>query len=405
MAVAKLTKTIVEGMGKGERIWDTAVGGFGVRRQTTDAAWYLLRYTNRATGQQRTISIGRHGSPWTVDSARTEARRLLGLVASGRDPLAEKQQQRDERKRPKPAETTFGEAAEAYIAAKMGSWKPGSAIQIKHHLRKLSKPLHHFALSEINRRRVADVLAQIQANSGPIARNRTRTSISAMFTWLDMEGRLPEGLANPASGTARAEEAPSRERVLTRSELAEVWAALPDDHVGDVLRLLILTGQRRNEIAKLRWSEIDFDKALIVLPPARTKNKRTHELPLVPQALAILQRRAVQGNGARTNDGRVFEPIGWGARKIKLDAAILAKRRGLEPKAKPMPHWIIHDLRRTAATGMADLGVLPHIIEAILNHVSGHKGGVAGIYNRARYEEPMREALAKWGAHVEVMLT
>jgi integrase len=188
-----------------------------------------------------------------------------------------------------------------------------------------------------------------------------------------------------------------RDRVLSNTELAEVWAALPQDHLGDIVRLLILTGQRRDEIAKLRWSEIDFDKGLIVLPPARTKNKRTHELPLSPQALAILRHWAKQPSSIGANDVQVFERVGWAARKIKLDDAILAKR------TKPMSHWQIHDLRRTCATGLAELGVLPHVIECVLNHLSGFRSGVAAIYNRNRYATEMRDALQRWADHIEAL--
>src|SRR5262249_49024631 len=155
-------------------------------------------------------------------------------------------------------------------------------------------------------------------------------------------------------------------------------------------------------------SEIDFDRGLIVLPPARTKNKREHQLPIAPQVKEILQRRIngaaatnlhngkLNGNGkSRGNDVGVFGVNGfsiggWHDPKVSLDRRV--------PLPKP---WRLHDLRRTAATMMAELGVLPHIIEAILNHVSGHKAGVAGIYNRARYENEMREALELWANKVD----
>jgi integrase len=132
------------------------------------------------------------------------------------------------------------------------------------------------------------------------------------------------------------------------------------------VRLLILTGQRREEIGRLRWSEIT--EATIRLPPERTKNKRQHEIPLAPQAQAIIKRQSRQGEF-------VFGKAGftqWTDAKAALD-----RRVALEP-------WRLHDLRRTCATGMAELGVLPHLIEAVLNHVSGHKAGIAGVYNRAR---------------------
>jgi integrase len=401
MAVAKITKTLVDGLAPGALVWDTEIVGLGVRRQTTERKHYVLRYPipQRGTTKQRIMSIGRHGN-LTVDEARINAKKLLGLVASDRDPLIERRLA----KKPKPAETSFAKAVEDYIAAKLDEWKPGTAVQVTHHLRALAKPLHPLAIGAITRTEVAEALKKIQRDSGPVARNRTRTSLSALFKWLDQMGRVPDG-TNPAAGTAIVDEGHSRDRVLSHAELAEVWAALGDDHVSDIVRLLILTGQRRDEITKLRWSEIDFDKALLTLPPARTKNKRTHELPLAPQALAILRRWANREGEERSgaNDARVFDPVGWDPRKKKIEAAILAKSRAVDPKAKPMPHWTLHDLRRTAATGMAQLGVLPHVVEAVLNHLSGFRSGVARIYNRNSYLPEMRAALELWAAHVRKM--
>jgi integrase len=153
------------------------------------------------------------------------------------------------------------------------------------------------------------------------------------------------------------------------------------------VRLLILTGQRRAEIGGLRWSEIDFERGLIVLPPERNKNNRQHELPMSTQVRAILERQP------RRNEfvwGRRW--LSWGNPKASLDRQL-----------NGMSDWRLHDLRRSAATQMAELGVLPHIIEAILNHVSGHKSGVAGIYNRARYADEMRFALQRWADRVDAL--
>jgi integrase len=257
--------------------------------------------------------------------------------------------------------------------------KPQAYGMVTRHLRKHAKPLHTLALAEIDRRTIAQVLAGVERNAGPIARNRVRTTLSAFFSWLVREGLLD---TNPVAGTGKANEGPSRDRVLTQSELAQVWHAATGTF-GDIIRLLLLTGQRRNEIGFLRWSEVDFGRGMIVLSPERTKNKLKHELPLAPQALAILQKRQRQGD-------HVFREFNWYRGKLALDARL----KGVVP-------WRIHDLRRTCATGMAELGVQPHIIEAVLNHVSGHKAGVAGIYNRARYEGEMRSALSAWANHID----
>jgi len=191
--------------------------------------------------------------------------------------------------------------------------------------------------------------------------------------------------ANPVQGTAKAAESGPRERVLTEAELRKLWAALGQNWYSDIVRLLLLTGQRREEIGALAWSEIDFDRGMIVLAPVRTKNSRHHELPLSRQALAILQRQPRRDFLFSRRKGFA----NWVRPKAALD-----KHLGIAS-------WRLHDLRRTCATGMAELGVQPHIIEAVLNHASGHKGGVAGIYNRASYSEPMREALQRWADHLQ----
>jgi integrase len=188
------------------------------------------------------------------------------------------------------------------------------------------------------------------------------------------------------AGTGRADEAHSRDHVLTDQELSAVLKALGQDQFSNIVRLLVLTGQRRNEIGGLRWSEVDFDRGLIVLPPARTKNKRAHELPMSKQVRAILDR---QPRRSEFVWGRRW--TSWSNGKDDLDQLLSTSIRD----------WRLHDLRRTAATMMAELSILPHIIEAILNHVSGHRAGVAGIYNRARYETEMRQALQRWADHVE----
>jgi integrase len=392
MALGKITKTTVDRLQPGEWLWDAdhreVVKGFGARRQI-DGIYYYLRF--RLNGRQHIKSIGRHGSPYAPDTARTKAKEKLGKVAAGADPFAEEAKVR--------AAETFGNEAKRYLARKKTAMKPRAYSEVERHLVSHAKPLHRARLAEIDRRAVAVRLAEIETASGPVARNRVRSSLSAFFAWAITEGFIE---LNPVAGTAKAEESGTRDRVLSEAELAEVWAALEDDQFGDIVRLLILTGQRREEIGSLRWSEVDFERGLIVLPPARTKNKRLHEIPLSPLARAIIKqqprsRDLVFGYGKGGFSG-------WSDCKAGLDQRLLDLRRDANHKAKPMPDWHLHDLRRTAATVMADkLGVLPHIIEAVLNHVSGHRAGVAGVYNRARYESEMREALQRWAQHVEAI--
>jgi integrase len=372
----------IEALAPGSYVSDAIVQGFGVRRQK-DGAYYYLRF--RRNGSQYMKSIGRHGSPWTPDTARARAKQLLGLAVGGDDPFA----------KPVAAET-FGAEVERYLSKQHAALKPRTYVELERHLRRDCSPLARLRLTEIDRRCIALRLAEVETASGPTARNRVRSSLSAFFNWTVREGLLD---ANPVTGTARADERGSRDRVLTQAELAEIWAALPQGDFGEIVRLLLLTGQRREEIGGLRWSEIE--RGLMVLPPDRTKNLRQHEVPLSRQALAILERQPKRkGRDFIFGIGEAGFS-GWSKCKERLDEALLTARRKTNRKAKPLPDWRLHDLRRTCATGMAELGVQPHIIEAVLNHISGHKAGVAGIYNRARYEAEMREALQRWADHVE----
>jgi integrase len=348
-------------------LWDTAVTGFGARPQT-NGVFYYVRY--RHNGAQIVKSIGRHGA-LTPDTARNKAKQLLGLVAGGYDPFAQAL-----------AGEGFATSIDRYLERKRASLKPNSIRETERYLRNHSAPLHRFRLDEIDRRKVAALLAQIETSSGPIARNRLRATLSAFFAWAIQEGLVE---TNPLQGTGKANEG-SRERILTPTEIRALWAALAADPFSEVIRLLLLTGQRRVEIGKLTWSEVD--REMIVLPAARTKNSRQHEVPLSRQALAMLERQPRRNATDFIFGGWGFN---WTKGKAKLD-----RRLRIAP-------WTLHDLRRTCATGMAELGIQPHVIESVLNHVSGHKAGVAGIYNRSKLIEPMREALQRWADHVEAI--
>jgi len=347
-------------------LWDTHVTGFGARRQT-NGTFYYVRY--RHDGQQTVRSIGRHG-PWTPDTARARAKQLLGTVAGGIDPFAQAL-----------SGEGFPAAVDRYLERKR-SLK--SRRETERYLRNHSAPLHKLRLDQIDRRKIAVLLGDVETSCGPVSRNRLRSNLSAFFAWCLTEGLLD---SNPVAGTAKADEGGSRERVLTPDELRKLCSALGNDEFSNVVRLLLLTGQRRNEIGKLAWSEVDLARKMIVLSPARTKNSRQHELPLSAQALAI-----IEGLPRRNSSDFLFAKRGftnWDGAKQEVDG-----RAGIAP-------WRLHDLHRTMATGLGELGILPHVIEPALNHVSGAKAGVAGVYNRSKLIDSVRDALQRWADHIE----
>ena len=234
---------------------------------------------------------------------------------------------------------------------------------------------------------VAAELRTISKERGAFAADRGRSTLSAFFGWAIGEGIVE---TNPVVGTNKQSKNVSRERVLTDAEIVAIWNAAPANDFGRIVKLLMLTGQRRDEIADLQWAEIVEDA--IALPAARTKNSRPHDVPLSPQAQAVLA-ECVERVGRGYVFGRGEAGFsGFGKAKERLD------------EASGVTGWTLHDLRRTAATRMADLGVQPHVIEAILNHISGHKGGVAGIYNRSTYAAEKRAAMMLWGNHIRILL-
>jgi integrase len=389
MAVLGITIRAVQALQPGATIWDAghreAVRGFGVRRQL-GAPVYVIKY--RVLGKQRFLTIGPHGAPWTPDKARREAKRLLGLVAEGKDPADARAQAR------LAAADTLRKVADAYLNHAKQKQRPRTYSEIERYLLVVWKPLHRVPIFDIRRRHIASRLAEIETQRGAVSAARARTALSAMFNWAIREGfDLP---ANPVLGTNRPVQPKSRDRVLTDAELSAIWRACRDDDYGRIVRLLILTAQRRDEVGGMRRSEIDPAGARWIIPGSRTKNHRDHSLPLSGPALALIEASLQQTNrdfAFGLGPHRGF--AGWSKSKAAIDARISAA-------SGPVPAWTIHDLRRTAATIMADrLGVLPHIVEAILNHISGHRAGVAGVYNRARYEAEVREALQRWADYVE----
>jgi integrase len=377
MAVGKVTISSINKL-QGY-LWDTFVTGFGARKQT-NGTFYYIRY--RHNGTQTVKSIGRHG-PLTPDTARAKAKQLLGVVAGGIDPFAQAL-----------SGEGFPAAVERYLERKRASLKPTSFVEAGRYLRKAAAPLHSLRLSQIDRRKIAALLGEIETSSGPVARNRLRSTLSAFFNWCIAEGLLD---TNPVQGTAKANENGSRERVLSKDELRQLWRSLDDSPFSNVVRLLLQTGQRRNEIGKLQWSEIDLAGKQIVLPPQRVKNGRQHEVPLSHQALALLERLPRRNSSDFLFGRRGFTD--WDGGKARL-----AQRAGIT-------NFHLHDLRRTCATMLGELGVLPHVIEAVLNHHSrsvvgevvlpGHKAGVAGVYNRSKMSDAVREALQRWADWLE----
>jgi integrase len=372
--------------------WDDALPAFGLRLRTGGSRNWVVQYD--IAGKTRRMTLGSVTS-LDLGKARSMAKDLLAAVRLGRDPAMEKTEARS-----RASETFGGELLRKYLKDQSARLRPRSFDQVEHHLDVHARPLHKMPVAAIGRRTVAALLDEIAESVGTTTSNRVRSSLSSYFGWLMGKGLLD---SNPVIGIDKAPEK-ARERVLADDELVEIWRALEDDQFGAIVKLLALTGQRRNEIGDLLWSEVDLAEAMIRLPGARTKNKVAHEVPLSPPALAILEAQPRRNNPDGTPRDLVFG-FGrggyndWSKRKLVLDQRITATR------GKPLPAWRLHDLRRTMSTVMHDrLGVLPHVVEAVLNHTGGHKAGPAGVYNKAQYVAEKRVAFEKWGEHLDALV-
>jgi integrase len=343
----------------------------------------------RYAGKQKRLTIGAASddpSGWTLKKARSRARELRVALDDGIDPAADKQRREAEAAQ---KNLLLSAVVDDFLAARQKDMKPRSHVEWTRYLKQGWKPQHRLMIGAVNRQIIAAHLRTIAKDHGPVAANRARGALSTMFAWAIGEGLCD---SNPVIGTNKAVEEKPRERVLDDAELAAVWKAAPDNDYGRIVKLLMLTGQRRDEIGSLRWSEIDFEAGTIALPSNRTKNGRAHSVPLSADALAILKgvtqvddREIVFGQGRGGYSG-------WSRSKAALN------------KASGVEGWILHDLRRTAATRMAESNVLPHVIEAVLNHISGHKSGVAGIYNKSTYEPEKRAALNTLASYIKTAL-
>ena len=372
-------------------VFDDDLPGFGIRLRASGKRTWVAQY--RAAGRSRRVTLGAVGTV-DADKARKAAKTLLARVQLGADPQADRAEEHAR------AVVTVGSLGENYLEAQQdrvnrGKLSQRSLVEDERYIRRDWKPLHDKPAHRLTRAHISDRFDEITKEKGAVTANRARSTLSAMFAWAMTKGKAE---TNPVAGTAKHEEG-SRDRVLNGAELAAIWGACGNDDYSHIVKLLILTGGRRDEIAGIRNSELQRDLRLLSLPAERTKNGLPHDVPLSGAALAELPPAR---DGRDLLFGRASGPFsGWSRCKERLNARI-AKA---SPDGKPLPDWTLHDLRRTTATGMAEIGVQPHIVEAVLNHISGVRRGVAGIYNRAVYADEKRAALDKWAYRIDAFVS
>jgi integrase len=349
--------------GQNDKIYfDDAMPGFGYRLRRSGGeikrSW-VVQY--RRGGATRRILLG-NATVLSAAQARDQAKKVLGRVAIGEDPQAERRERRGKDR------VSLRSVIEEYLQAKDLELRPRSFAEVKRYLTgSYFRVLHALPVDTVTRKDIAGRLVAITRESSSNTAARSRDLLHAFFVWALQMGYVEH---NPVLGTIKPKEAEGRTRVLSDAELGAVWRAASDDEHGKIVKLLILTAARRQEIGGMHWSELDEARGTWTLPAARAKNNHAHTLPLPPAAWVIINcvlRTTSRDHLFGVRAERGFST--WASAKADLD-----KRLG-----EDVAPFVLHDLRRTVATKMADLGVQPHIIEEILNHRGGHKAGIAGL--------------------------
>jgi integrase len=397
---ARITKRAIDDLrsrarseGRTLYLRDDEVTGFGALSTKAGACSYFVEYRlgGRATTQKR-MTIAKHGIA-TPDEARKLAKEELGRVARGADVVQEKREARE-----KLTGATLLDLIERYLAGHAKEtryWTEKRARLLSDDL----KALHKKPVVLVKRGEIAAVIDRVQARSHAAAR-LLFADVRPIFAWALDRAAIE---ANPMAGMKGPQPLESRDRVLTDEEIKAFWQAASGEGwpFENVFKLLLLTGQRREEVAAMRWAEVDLDAGTWTIAKERAKNGKAHTVDLHPEAIRLLDRLGDAAAARRADDGEfVFSttgttPVsGFSRAKGRIDArmkAILGDK---------FQEWRTHDLRRSAASGMAALGFQPHVIERCLNHLSGAQGGLVGIYQRHEYRQERKAALLAWGAHV-----
>jgi integrase len=399
--------------------FDAAFPGLALRITANGSKSWSVFY--RYKGRLRRLTIGSYPAIKPAQ-ARREAAAALERVRQGVDPADEKRARRDMRT---PETDTFGALAYDYLDRYLSKNSAASTFQ------EAKRDLEHDALPKwrsrplesITRRDITDLIDGIVERGAEIQANRTFARLRALFNWAIEKDRLP---ASPLARMKPPTKERTRDHVLSEDEIRWFWEACDEIGwpFGPLFKLLLLTAQRRDEVASMAWSEIDLEKRVWTIPRHKTKNDRGHEVQLSDLGMQVF-RQLPHVVIDRTQATLVFTVTGersvsgFSRAKRRLDIAMqcfrrrslalpendqeLCKQPGI-PTNKPLPikipDWRLHDLRRTAATGMARLNIPPHVVEKVLNHSSGTIRGVAAVYNRFEYLEERRAALEAWGRYV-----
>jgi integrase len=379
----KLTKTAIDGLPtKATDIvhWDSALPGFGVKVTPKGRKVFIVLYRTGGAGSKlRKYTIGPYGKV-TLHQAKVAAQQVFAAKFEGRDPAAEKREAAR-----KQVVDRVDDLLGLYITQHVS--KNRSAAEISRLLRReIGQAWGSRSIHNIRKRDIVEVIWSIEQRGAPIAANKVLKSIKTFLTWCVGRAVLEK---SPAEGIPLPAREVSRDRVLDDRELSRILlsARLMGGPYSAIVEFLALTGQRREEVAQLTWPEIDQQQGIWTIPGIRTKNGKPHIVHLSKEALTLLKRSKQNRPFVFSHEGvRPFNRFSHAKRKLDQTSGVA--------------NWRLHDLRRTCVSGMARLGIPPHVADKILNHQSGTISGVAAVYQRHDFLVERKAALQRWATHV-----
>jgi integrase len=364
-------------------VFDGEQRGLGVRVTAGGGKSYLAQYS--FGGQKRRLPLG-SCSAISLANARLAARQIAGAVAGGKDPAAERKAAVLEAKR---EALTLAALIHQWERLHLAGKRPNYAVAASSALRRSFEKLLDAPAVGLDRAAVVRVLDDLAKDGKAPMAGATARYGSALFGWAVKRGALTSNPFEriPVTPTVR------RDRVLSDSELRAIWTATEGPGAfNGIVRALLLTGQRREEVSGLTWGELDAGLSAWTLPASRSKNSKPHFIPLSAEMQSLLRAQPGFGGTGLVFPGERGVFSGWSKSKDRLD-----RRSGLTG-------WTLHDLRRTVATGLQRLGVRLEVTEAVLNHIAGSRAGIVGVYQRHEWADEKRAALNAWGEHVEAIV-
>jgi integrase len=370
----------------GKIFFDDKISGLGVRCYRSGRKTWLYQF--RLAGRSYKYEIG-STEKVLASKARVEAKIAAGHVSKGENPIDLRRQAEAKHK------DQFGELVEEFLDEKLHPinpnkrpLRPRSYVEVKRHLEEHYGPFKHRAIQSITQADIAVRYKAISRTNGPGAASHSWSSLRTFFQWAMRKGAVEKNVAALYEGGGASD---PRQRTLNDSEIAIVWKSCGDDQFGRIVRLLILTGARRDEVGHMHLDELDLDSKNWLLPEQRSKNKREFLFTLSDSAVDILTK------SVETRDAHVFGYgtergfSGWSKAKKALD-------RRVKDAGHKLEHWQLHDLRRSFSSGLQRLKIDPHIIEECLNHTAPK---LQRTYQTHDYEAEKRAALARWAVHVD----